>query len=61
MTAREKATLLSLPILSGALLRIVLGFGVDKFGAKKTALVSQLIVIASLLTAYLMDYYTFNR
>jgi NNP family nitrate/nitrite transporter-like MFS transporter len=53
MTAGEKATLLSLPILSGALLRIILGFGVDKFGPKKTALVSQLIVIASLLTAYL--------
>ena len=54
MTAGQKATLLSLPILSGAILRIVLGFGVDKFGAKKTALVSQLIVIAALLSAYVM-------
>ena len=53
MTAGEKATLLSLPILSGAILRIVLGFGVDKFGAKKTALVAQFIVIAALLTAFL--------
>ena len=40
MTASEKATLLSLPILSGAILRIVLGFGVDKLGAKITALIS---------------------
>ena len=54
MTASEKATLLSLPILSGAILRIVLGFSVDKFGPKKTALVSQLIVIAALLTAYFL-------
>ncbi len=54
LTAGEKATLLSLPILSGAILRIVLGFGVDKFGAKLTALVSQAIVIASLLTAYFL-------
>jgi len=54
MTAGEKATLLSLPILSGAILRIVLGFGVDKLGAKTTALLSQSIVIISLLTAYLM-------
>jgi NNP family nitrate/nitrite transporter-like MFS transporter len=53
MTAGEKATLLSLPILSGALLRIVLGFGVDKLGAKMTALLAQSVVIASLLTAYL--------
>ena len=34
LTASEKATLLSLPILSGAILRIILGFGVDKLGAK---------------------------
>ena len=62
MTAGEKATLLSLPILSGAILRIVLGFGVDKFGAKKTALVSQLIVIGSLLTAYMLgDTITYNQ
>ncbi|MBU1668644.1 MFS transporter [bacterium] len=54
MTAGEKATLLSLPILSGAILRIVLGFGVDKFGAKKTALVAQFIVISALLMAYIL-------
>ncbi|NPA59287.1 MAG: NarK/NasA family nitrate transporter [Epsilonproteobacteria bacterium] len=52
LTSGEKATLLSLPILSGALLRIVLGFGVDKLGAKTTALIAQSVVIASLLTAY---------
>ena len=62
MTAGEKATLLSLPILSGALLRIILGFGVDKFGPKKTALVSQAIVIAALLTAFLKgDGITYNQ
>jgi NNP family nitrate/nitrite transporter-like MFS transporter len=54
MTAGEKATLLSLPILSGAILRIVLGFGVDKLGAKMTALMSQTVVIIALLTAFFM-------
>ena len=53
MSASQKATLLAIPILSGALLRILLGFGVDKIGAKKTALIAQGIVIASLLFAYL--------
>jgi len=53
MSANEKATLLALPVLSGAILRIILGFGVDKLGPKTTALISQAIVIASLLTAYL--------
>jgi len=52
ITPGQKATLLSLPILSGAILRIVLGFGVDKFGPKLTALISQAIVIVALLIAY---------
>jgi len=62
MTAGEKATLLSLPILSGAILRIVLGFGVDKLGAKTTALFSQAIVIGALLTAYMLgDTISYNQ
>lgn len=62
ITAGEKATLLSLPILSGAILRILLGFGVDKFGPKKTALVSQFIVISALMMAYLLgDQITYNQ
>ncbi|WP_345991505.1 MFS transporter [Sulfurimonas sp. HSL-1716] len=52
MSAAQKATLLSIPILAGALLRILLGFGVDKFGAKATALVSQAVVISVLFYAY---------
>jgi NNP family nitrate/nitrite transporter-like MFS transporter len=52
MSASQKATLLSIPVLSGALLRIVLGFGVDRFGAKKTAIVAQLIVISVLFYAF---------
>ena len=62
MTAGEKATLLSLPILSGAILRILLGFGVDKIGAKKTALISQAIVISALFFTYLQaDSITYNQ
>lgn len=52
MSETQKATLLSIPVLAGAILRIVLGFGVDKFGAKKTALFSQTIVILVLFYAY---------
>ena len=62
MTAGEKATLLSLPILSGAILRVLLGFGVDKLGAKLTALMSQTVVIAALLTAYFLgNEITYNQ
>ncbi len=48
MTASEVATLLSVPILAGSLLRVVLGFFVGKIGAKKTALGAQAIVILTL-------------
>ncbi len=50
----QKATLLAIPILSGAIFRIVLGFLVDTIRPKKTAIIAQLIVIASL-------FYTFFR
>jgi len=61
MSTSQKATLLSLPILSGALLRIFLGFSVDKFGAKKTALSSQFIVIVALVSTYVLgDSVTYN-
>ncbi len=52
ITPGQKATLLSLPILSGAILRILLGFLVDKIGPKLTALIAQAIVIGALLLAY---------
>ncbi len=62
ISASEKATLLALPILSGAILRILLGFGVDKLGAKMTALISQSIVIFALLMAYFLgDSITYNQ
>lgn len=58
----QLASLLALPILSGALLRIVLGFFVDKFGPKKTALGAQLIVIATLFFAFVQsDAITYNQ
>ncbi|MFA5214384.1 nitrate/nitrite transporter [Sulfuricurvum sp.] len=62
LSADQQATLLAVPVLSGALLRIVLGFFVDKFGPKKTALVSQIIVIATLFFAFMQsDAITYNQ
>ena len=62
ITPSQKATLLSLPILSGAILRILLGFLVDKIGPKLTALIAQAIVIASLALAYMQgDSITYNQ
>ncbi len=46
--------MVAIPILSGAVLRIVLGLAVDRFGAKKTGVIAQLIVIGGLLWAWLV-------
>ncbi|WP_457565001.1 MFS transporter, partial [Caminibacter sp.] len=52
LTPSQISTLLSLPILGGAILRILLGFLVDNIGPKKTALISQTIVAGALWYAY---------
>ncbi|MCW8308431.1 NarK/NasA family nitrate transporter [Acidiphilium sp. PA] len=44
----QKGLMIALPVLSGALLRIVAGFAVDQFGARATAIVAQIIVILGL-------------
>ncbi|MRJ03200.1 MAG: NarK/NasA family nitrate transporter [Epsilonproteobacteria bacterium] len=48
----QKATLLAIPILGGAILRILLGFLVDNIGPKRTAILAQSVVIASLFYTY---------
>jgi NNP family nitrate/nitrite transporter-like MFS transporter len=62
MTPSEQATLLAVPILSGALLRIILGYFVGRVGAKKTALSAQLIVIFTLFyVARLGEYISYEE
>jgi NNP family nitrate/nitrite transporter-like MFS transporter len=52
LSAQKKGLMVALPILSGALLRIVLGLAVDRFGAKTTGITAQIVVIAALLCAW---------
>jgi NNP family nitrate/nitrite transporter-like MFS transporter len=59
LSAQQKGLMVAVPILSGAVLRIALGLAVDQFGAKKTGIAGQLIVIAGLFWAWtigLKDY-----
>jgi len=44
----EKFTLVAIPILSGAIFRILIGFLADVIGPKKTGLLAQLLVMAGL-------------
>lgn len=52
LTAPQKGLMVAVPILSGAVLRIVLGLTVDRLGAKPTGIGAQLIVMAGLLWAW---------
>jgi NNP family nitrate/nitrite transporter-like MFS transporter len=45
--------MVAVPILAGAILRIVLGFTVDRIGAKNTGILAQSIIIFSLACAWL--------
>src|SRR3954462_13255679 len=54
LSTQQKGMMVAVPILAGAFLRIVLGLTVDRIGAKNTGIISQLIVIAGLLTAWLV-------
>src|SRR5215470_13570124 len=54
LSAQQKGLMVAVPILSGAVFRIVLGLAVDRFGAKPTGITAQLIVMAGLLCAWMV-------
>jgi NNP family nitrate/nitrite transporter-like MFS transporter len=53
LTPQEKGTMVAVPILAGAAMRIVLGFAVDRYGGKPTGIVAQTVVALALLTAWI--------
>jgi MFS transporter, NNP family, nitrate/nitrite transporter len=53
LTAQQKFFMVSVPILSGGLLRLALGLLVDRMGAKNTGVLAQIIVIAGLAGAWI--------
>jgi NNP family nitrate/nitrite transporter-like MFS transporter len=53
LTPAQKGLMVAVPTLAGAILRIVNGLLVDRIGPKRAGTISQVIVIAGLLFAYL--------
>jgi NNP family nitrate/nitrite transporter-like MFS transporter len=60
LSAQQKGLMVAVPILSGAVLRIVLGLAVDRFGAKNTGCAAQIIVICGLACAWLVGLKNFE-
>ena len=52
LSPEQKGLMVAVPILSGAILRILLGLQVDRIGAKNTGIIAQLIVITGLAVAW---------
>jgi len=52
LSAQQKGMMVAIPILSGAVLRIVLGVLSDRIGGKRTGILAQCVVIAGLTLAW---------
>jgi NNP family nitrate/nitrite transporter-like MFS transporter len=53
LSPAQKGVMVAIPVLCGALLRVVMGLLVDRIGAKRAGLVGQLVVIAALVWAWI--------
>jgi MFS transporter, NNP family, nitrate/nitrite transporter len=60
LSPAQKGLMVAVPVLSGALLRIVAGIMVDRLRPKLTGIVLQVIVIASLIAAWLVGVKSFE-
>ena len=61
LDAGQKGLMVAVPLLVGAVLRVVNGVGVDRIGPKATGFVGQIIVIAGLLLAWYFGVYSFAQ
>lgn len=61
LTPAQKGLMVATPVLAGALLRIFMGVLVDQIKPKNAGTIGQIIVILSLLTAWLHGLHTFQH
>src|SRR5688572_18123319 len=60
LNAAEKGFMVALPVLAGALLRVVFGILVDRLKPRRAGIIGQAIVIAGLATAWLVGIKTYQ-
>jgi NNP family nitrate/nitrite transporter-like MFS transporter len=60
LSPSQKGLMVAVPILGGAILRIVLGVAADRAGAKRTGIVAQLIVMMALFAAWRLGLPTYH-
>jgi NNP family nitrate/nitrite transporter-like MFS transporter len=57
----QKGLMVAIPVLAGAVLRLVNGVLVDRIGPKKTGMIGQLIVLAGLVLAWLVGIHNYQQ
>jgi NNP family nitrate/nitrite transporter-like MFS transporter len=61
LSPAQKGLMVAVPVLSGALLRLVAGVMVDHVGPKRTGVIGQLVVMAGLLAAWRLGVHDYSR
>ena len=57
----QKGLMVAIPVLAGALLRLVNGVLVDRIGPKKTGIIGQVIVLAGLTIAWVLGIHNYHQ
>ncbi len=61
LSPAQKGMMVAVPVLSGAVLRLVAGVLVDHIGPKKTGVLGQLVVLAGLAVAWLLGIHNYHQ
>ena len=61
LSAAQKGLMVAVPVLAGALLRIVMGILVDRLSPRKAAIIGQIVVLASLGFAWSHGVHSYNE
>ena len=61
LSPAEKGLMVAVPVLVGALLRLVAGVMVDHIGPKKTGVIGQVIVLAGLLVTWFLGVHSYHQ
>ncbi|KAF1699614.1 MFS transporter [Pseudoxanthomonas suwonensis] len=61
LDTQQRALMVAVPILCGAVLRLFLGLLADRIGAKTTGVLAQIVVIAALAVAWRLGVHSFGQ
>ncbi|WP_173427229.1 nitrate/nitrite transporter [Pseudoxanthomonas suwonensis] len=61
LDTQQRALMVAVPILCGAVLRLFLGLLADRIGAKRTGVLAQIVVIAALLAAWRLGVHSLGQ